>query len=66
MVNNKFAELLGANKSKISYVSRDTGISRCTLTNLYYGKNVAISYSVIEKLCCYFSCQVGDLLIYEE
>ena len=65
MVDNRFAELLGTKKAKISYVSRATGISRGTLTNLYYSKSTAISFDEIEKLCDYFSCQVGDLITYK-
>lgn len=47
---------------KISGVSRDTGISRTTLTNLYYGKSKAVSFSVLGRLCNYLGCSVGDIL----
>lgn len=47
---------------KISGVSRDTGISRTTLTNLYYGKSEAVSFSVLGRLCDYLGCSVGDIL----
>jgi len=62
LVDNKFSKLLGIKREKIAKVSRETGISRSTLTNLYYNKSRAISFDVVEKLCCYFSCQIGDLL----
>lgn len=61
-VNSRFAALLGERRMKISGVSRDTGISRTTLTNLYYGKSEAVSFSVLGRLCNYLGCSVGDIL----
>lgn len=66
-VKNEFAALLGDRKKKISDVARETGVSRTTLTNLYYETNQAISFDVLSKLCEYFQCGVGDILtIHEE
>lgn len=62
MVVNKFAAVLGERKLKISKVSRETGISRSTLTNLYYGRGSSVSYEVLSKLCAYLDCTVGDIL----
>ena len=45
----------------ISEVSRSTGISRTTITALYRRRSKAVSFEVIEKLCRYFECDVGDL-----
>lgn len=64
-VVSKFAALLGEHKTRISTVSRETGISRTTLTNLYYGTSGAVSFDVLEKLCGYFQCGVGDILTIE-
>ncbi|MGO5097505.1 helix-turn-helix domain-containing protein [Agathobaculum sp. LCP25S3_E8] len=61
-VNSRFATLLGERRMKISEVARATGISRTTLTNLYYGKGEAVSFSVLGRLCGYLSCSVGDIL----
>lgn len=61
-VVNRLAEILGSRKLKISEVSRATGISRSTLTNLYYEKGDAISFEVLNKLCKYLDCNVGDIL----
>lgn len=61
-IKNNFSTLLGAKRLKISDVSRDTGISRQTLTPLYYGREAGISYRVLGKLCSYLNCSVGDLL----
>lgn len=61
-VDSRFAALLGEKRLKISDVSRKTGISRTTLTNLYYGRGRAISYAVIEKICTALDCGVSDIL----
>lgn len=61
-VSNRFSTLLGENRMSISEVSRKTGISRTTLTNLYYEKGAAISFSVLAQLCETFDCGVEDIL----
>lgn len=60
-VKSRFPILLAAHREKISDVSRATGISRTTLTNLYYSKGEALSYNVLGKLCEHFSCTANDL-----
>lgn len=62
VVDNRLSALLGERRIKISDASRDTGISRSTLTNLYYGRGTAVSYEVLAKLCKYLNCGIGDLL----
>lgn len=62
VVNSRFSVLLGERKKRISTVSKDTGVSRTTLTNLYYGKGSAISFDVLSKLCTYFDCSIEDII----
>lgn len=66
VIESRFAILLAEKKKKISDVSRATGISRTTLTNLYYGKGAAVSYHVLSALCHYLGCSVGDILTSKE
>ncbi|WP_250278016.1 helix-turn-helix domain-containing protein [[Clostridium] colinum] len=66
MINNKFSVLLAERLLKISTVSRDTGISRTTLTNLYYKRTNQISIEVLDKLCSYLNCTVNDILEFKE
>lgn len=63
---NRFSELLGKRRLSISDVHRLTGISRTTLTNLYYAKSEAISLSVLEKLCVGLNCSVTDIFSMEK
>lgn len=60
-IHNYFSSILGANNLKISEVSAKTGISRTTLTKLYYCEGEAIYFSVLEKLCNYLHCDVQDI-----
>lgn len=62
---NRFAVLMAERKKKISEVARATGISRTTLTGLYYESCHAISFGTLSKLCDYFDCEVDDILVRE-
>ena len=66
MLNNKFAELLGDRLVKISKISQDTGISRTTQTNSYYRRATQISFDVLDKLCGYLGCSVGDIIEFQD
>ena len=61
MIDNKFSTILGSKLIKISQVARDTGISRTTLTNIYYKRSTYITFTVLNKLCSYLECGVDDL-----
>lgn len=60
------ARMLGEHKKKISDLSRDTGINRGTLTRMYYETVERVELNVLDQLCRYFSCQVGELLEAED
>ncbi|MGP1598390.1 helix-turn-helix domain-containing protein [Peptoanaerobacter stomatis] len=66
MIINNFSAILGAKLLKITKISKDTGISRTTLTGLYYKRSQHISFDVLDKLCKYLDCEVGDIFKYEE
>lgn len=65
MVNN-FSKILGERRLKISKISSDTGITRGTLTNLYYNRSKQISFDVLNKLCIYLGCSIGDIISTED
>lgn len=63
MIKIKLAEFMAKRKCRnINKISAETGISRTTLTNLYYDKSTGIQFDTLEKLCEYFSCRIGDLI----
>lgn len=66
MINNKLSLLLAKNLKRISHVSKDTGISRTTLTALYYKKSKGITFETLDTLCRYFNCNVWDIFEYED
>lgn len=65
MIRNKFSVILGEKLLRISKVAQDTGISRTTLTNLYFRRAQGITFEVMDKLCKYLECDVNDLFEYK-
>lgn len=61
MIKCHLSRMMGERKLKISDVSRDTAINRGTITRLYHEDFSRIEMHVIDKLCRYFSCQVGEM-----
>ena len=66
MIHIKFSALLGERLIKTSTIAKATGISRTTLTNLYYRRSVGITLDVLDKLCRYLDCSVSDILEYRD
>ncbi len=61
MIKCNLSRIMGEKKLKISDVSRDTGINRGTLTRLYQETAERIDIEVMNLLCEYLECEVGDL-----
>ena len=53
-------------RQRITYgdIQRETGINKNTLTRLTNDRAGMVGISVIDRLCDYFDCQPGDLLVY--
>lgn len=66
MIKNQLAVLMAKRLEKITKVAKATGISRTTLTSIYYRREKYISYEVLEKLCDYFNCELSDFLTKEK
>jgi putative transcriptional regulator len=64
MIKCHLSTIMGRRRLKISDVARDTGINRGTITRLYKEEFTRLDADVLEKLCQYFECGVGDLLEY--
>lgn len=62
MIDNNLSIILGQRLEKISTLSQNTGLSRSTLTEMYYKRLKGISLKTLETLCLYFDCDVGDIL----
>jgi len=57
---------MGRSKLKITDLARETGINRGTITRLYHETASRVDIEVIDSLCQYFECGVGDLFEFIE
>lgn len=63
MINN-LSKILGSRLIPISKVQEDTGISRSTLTKLYYRRSKNIELETLRKLCDYLQVSLSELIEY--
>jgi len=64
MIKCHLSRIMGERKLKISDVAKDTNINRGTITRLYHETYTRIEKDVVDTLCEYFDCEVGDLFEY--
>jgi putative transcriptional regulator len=57
--------MMGEKKLKISDLAMATNINRGTLTRLYKETITRIDIEVMNSLCMYFECGIGDLFEYK-
>ncbi len=57
---------MGERKLKISDLVRETDINRGSLTRLYYEKASRVDLDLVDTLCRYFECEIGDLFEFIE
>ena len=63
-IESRVSTLLGARREGITDLARGAGISRTTAHTLYYATATRVDFETLEKLCRYFDCGIGDLLVY--
>ncbi|KRO07547.1 hypothetical protein IV64_GL001474 [Lactiplantibacillus xiangfangensis] len=56
--------ILGARLLKIDDVTKGTGISRTTLTNIYYRKSENIELKTLRKICDFLQIPLSELIEY--
>ena len=64
MIKNNFSRLVGERLESTTKIHEATGISRTTLTNLYYRRCKGIEFRTLDKLCEYFDCGIADIFEY--
>jgi putative transcriptional regulator len=64
MIKCHLSTIMGKKKLKISDVAKNADINRGTITRLYKETFTRLDADVLEKLCEYLECEVGDLLEY--
>jgi len=52
---------MGERKLKISDLVRETDINRGSITRLYHEKASRVDLDLVDTLCRYFECEIGDL-----
>ncbi len=66
MIKCHLSTLMGERKLKIADLAKDLGVHRNTITLLYYERAKRIDFEVLDKLCKYFNCPVGEILEFKE
>lgn len=66
MIINNLSTIMGKQRIKISTLHERTGISRSTLTKLYYDKTKMIELNTIDKLCLTLDVTPGELFEYRK
>lgn len=64
MIKNHLSKLMGEKRYTIVEVSKLTGMSTSTVSNLYNEKVKRLDFDTLEKLCQLFNCKVQDLIEY--
>ena len=61
-MKNNLRVILAKKRKKISDVFEGTGISKTTLTSLYYEKNVNPSFNTLKKIADYLNVKIDDII----
>lgn len=64
MLNN-LSKILGSKLLKVSDVHEGTGISKTTLTNLYYQRAANVRISTLMKICDFLQIPLNELIDYK-
>lgn len=59
---NNLAKIMGDQLIKISDLHKKTGISRTTLTNIYYRRTSSVKVSTLIKICDALNVSLYELL----
>ncbi len=62
MIRCHLARLMGEHKMRISDVTRETGLSRNTITLMYKETAQKLDVEALDKLCILFNCELSELL----
>lgn len=61
MLKNNLSAIMGTKRIKIYELEKISGISRSTITRLYYNQTNTVSFNTIENICKALNCTPGDL-----
>ncbi|RJP82105.1 helix-turn-helix domain-containing protein [Streptococcus pseudopneumoniae] len=61
-MNNNFRVILAKQRKKVSDVHKATGISKSTLTALYYERSKNPTFETLQKVADFLEVTIDDLL----
>lgn len=64
-MKNNLSKVLGERLLKVSDVFRATGISKTTLTDIYYQRAKNIQLETLMKICDYLQISLSELIEYK-
>ncbi|KRL56637.1 helix-turn-helix domain-containing protein [Furfurilactobacillus rossiae] len=64
-LQNNLSEILGKRRIKITELSEGTGVSRTTLTALYYARVKMIRWDTLMSICDYLQIPLNELIEYQ-
>ena len=64
MLKNHLSKLMGEKRYSIVEVSRKTGLTTSTISNLYNDKVKRLDFDTLEKLCKLLNCNTQDIIEY--
>lgn len=62
MIRCNLSRLMGERRLKVAELAQLTGLHRSRIDLLYNEKASRIDLDVLEKLCLFFDCEVGEFL----
>ncbi len=62
-IKNRLSTIMGEKRVTTSKLAKKSGVSRGTLTRIYYGEEKALTYTVICRICDALGCSLSDLFI---
>ena len=64
-MRNNLSKILGEKLLKVSDVHEATGISKTTLTAIYYQRAVNVNLRTLKKICDFLQVSLSELIEYE-
>jgi putative transcriptional regulator len=65
-IHCKLSTILGEKRLKMADVVRETGLAKGTVHALYHDRVTKVDYKVLDKLCAFLDCEVGDVLVFKK
>lgn len=65
MIENNLATIMGARLLSKKALAKGTGISRTTLTDIYYRRTDTVKLSTLIRVCDYLQIPLSELIEYD-